>query len=75
MKTPRNPADSSIASVTAGGRTQQWAEGGAPEDLSQVQKTVPTKKARDVFMYFIGAAKERNPAGAMALQERVDNRR
>jgi len=56
-------------------RARQWAEGGAPEDLLQVQKTVPTKKARDVFIYFIGAAKERNPAAAMALQERVDKRR
>ena len=32
---------------------------------------VPT---RDVFIYFISAAKHRNPAAAMALQERVDAR-
>jgi uncharacterized protein YecE (DUF72 family) len=55
-------------------RAQRWAEGGAPEDLPQVQKTVAAKKPRDVFIYFISAAKERNPAAAMALQARVDER-
>ena len=52
-------------------RARQWAEGGAPDDLPHVQKNAAPKKPRDVFIYFISAAKERNPAAAMALQERV----
>jgi uncharacterized protein YecE (DUF72 family) len=55
-------------------RARQWAEGGTPEDLPHVQKTAAAKKPRDVFIYFISAAKERNPAAAMALQERIDKR-
>jgi uncharacterized protein YecE (DUF72 family) len=52
-------------------RLERWAEGGEPEDLPRVDDAAPAKKARDVFVYFISAAKERNPAAAMALRERV----
>ncbi len=53
-------------------RARLWADGGKPDDLPYVQKHVAPKKKRDVFVYFISAAKERNPAAAMALQERLD---
>lgn len=49
-----------------------WAAGGDPADLPHVGATTPTATARDVFVYFISSAKERNPAAAMALQSRVD---
>ena len=49
-----------------------WAKGKAPDDLHYVQKQQPPAKSRDVFIYFISAAKERNPAAAIALRERVE---
>ncbi|MGH8183261.1 MAG: DUF72 domain-containing protein [Rhodanobacteraceae bacterium] len=53
-------------------RARLWREGGEPDDLSRV---VPANgaqaAARDVFIYFISAAKQRNPAAAIALQGRV----
>lgn len=47
----------------------EWAAGGDPVALPHVAAPLPTKAARDVFVYFISAAKERNPAAAMALGE------
>jgi uncharacterized protein YecE (DUF72 family) len=45
---------------------REWSEGKSPKDLPMVGK--PGKPAStDVFVYFISAAKERNPAAAMAL--------
>jgi uncharacterized protein YecE (DUF72 family) len=45
---------------------RDWAQGKAPKDLPAVGK--PSKPAKtDVFLYFIAAAKERNPAAAQAL--------
>jgi uncharacterized protein YecE (DUF72 family) len=52
-------------------RLERWADGGEPEDLPRVGDAAAAKKARDVFVYFISGAKERNPAAAMALRERV----
>lgn len=60
-------------------RARCWADGGEPDDLpriaprghpGQAGKTSATPR-RDVFLYFISAAKERNPAAAMALIERL----
>ena len=49
-------------------RAREWASGGEPGDLRRiVDETLPAKP-RDVFIQFISAAKERNPAAAMALQ-------
>ncbi len=49
-------------------RARQWAAGGEPEDLPRIDAPAsPEGKRRDVFVYFISAAKERNPAAAMAL--------
>jgi uncharacterized protein YecE (DUF72 family) len=48
-------------------RARTWAEGGEPDDLPRVDKAHAAREPRDVFIYFISAAKERNPAAAMAL--------
>ena len=52
-------------------RAQDWAGGKAPPNLDYVQATKPKAHPRDVFLFFIGAAKERNPAAAQALIARV----
>jgi uncharacterized protein YecE (DUF72 family) len=49
-------------------RAQLWAAGGEPDDLPRIEPAgTAAAKPRDVFVYFISAAKERNPAAAMAL--------
>ena len=50
----------------------QWREGGDPAALPHVRARVPDAAPREVYVYFISAAKARNPAAAMALQARVD---
>jgi len=52
-------------------RAHEWARGGDPADLPHVETTATAQQAREVFVYFISAAKERNPAAAMALIERL----
>lgn len=55
-------------------RTRRWAEGAEPADLPRIAKAdADDTGPRDVFVYFIGAAKEHNPAAAMTLQERVND--
>jgi uncharacterized protein YecE (DUF72 family) len=51
-------------------RLRTWAEGGVPGDLKTLAKA-PAATPRDVFAYFISGAKERNPAAAMAMIERL----
>jgi uncharacterized protein YecE (DUF72 family) len=54
------------------GRARLWADGAEPDDLPRVQPATAKQSApRDVFLYFISAAKQRNPAAAIALQRRV----
>lgn len=53
-------------------RARQWAEGQDLPDLPHVAPPLKPQAERDVFIYFISSAKERNPAAAMALQQRVD---
>lgn len=55
------------------GRAATWAEGGDPKDLPHIGKPAPKASARDVFIYFISAAKERNPAAAVALGKLTDS--
>ena len=52
-------------------RARTWAAGGSPADLKTVAPASPGGAERDVFLYVIGGFKERNPAAAMALIERV----
>jgi uncharacterized protein YecE (DUF72 family) len=51
-------------------RARQWAEGSAPEDLPRLAGK-PKRRIRDVFLYVIRGAKTRNPAAAMALNDRL----
>jgi uncharacterized protein YecE (DUF72 family) len=46
-----------------------WAAGGAPEGLRTAAPAAVEKKGRDVFLYVISGAKQKNPAAAMALIE------
>jgi uncharacterized protein YecE (DUF72 family) len=53
-------------------RIRAWAKGGEPADATRLHpKPAPKTKARDCFIYFIAGAKERNPAAAMAMIERL----
>ena len=53
-------------------RARQWAAGGEPADLPRIQPPGTAGGGpRDVYLYFISAAKERNPAAAMALLHRL----
>jgi uncharacterized protein YecE (DUF72 family) len=53
-------------------RAEAWHDGSAPDDLPRVSDgDESTSTPRDVFIYFISAAKARNPAAAMALQGRI----
>ncbi|MFO3703752.1 DUF72 domain-containing protein [Xanthomonas codiaei] len=49
-------------------RIQAWRRGEDPDDLPHIQHPSNARgAAREVFVFFISAAKERNPAAAMAL--------
>ena len=56
-------------------RLRTWAAGGAPEDLPTLTAPDVAPRRRDVFVFFIAAAKERNPAAAMALLRILGARR
>jgi uncharacterized protein YecE (DUF72 family) len=50
-------------------RAATWAAGGEPDDLPRIAPAPKTKDQRDVFVFFISGAKERNPAAAARLLE------
>lgn len=51
-----------------------WEKGEIPEGLPTLAPAAKAGNAsRDVFIYLISGAKVRNPAGAMALQARIDH--
>jgi len=52
-------------------RTRAWARGGDPPVLPHIGQRHAAAGPRDVFVYFIGGAKHRDPAAAMALIERL----
>jgi uncharacterized protein YecE (DUF72 family) len=54
-------------------RASMWASGADPEDLPRAGAANKRSRQtpRDVYIYFIGSAKERNPAAAMSLIERL----
>jgi uncharacterized protein YecE (DUF72 family) len=52
-------------------RAELWVQGDEPEDLPRVEPSTAKRRPRDVFLYFISAAKERNPAAAMALAKKL----
>jgi uncharacterized protein YecE (DUF72 family) len=50
-----------------------WCAGAEPAGLPKVeQNAAPEQAPRDVFMFFISGAKERAPAAAMALRQRLE---
>ena len=51
-------------------RIDEWRSGGDPADLPHLEATAP-RLPREVFVFFIASAKERNPVAAMALLERL----
>ena len=52
-------------------RLKTYASGGVPADLPTLTGAKTEKRPRDVYCFFIFGAKVRNPAGAMAMIERV----
>lgn len=53
-------------------RARTWAAGGEPTGLPRIAPPATAGTGRrDVFVFFISAAKERNPAAAMALHARL----
>jgi uncharacterized protein YecE (DUF72 family) len=48
-------------------RTRSWQQGAAPADLPYLLPDTAARMPREVFLYFISAAKHRNPAAAQAL--------
>ena len=52
-------------------RAREWAGGKVPGDLKAASKEQPKPEARDVYLYVISGHKEKNPAAAMELIERV----
>ena len=52
-------------------RARAWAAGTDPSDLPHVADPLAPDGPREVFVFFISAAKQRNPAAAMALIDRL----
>ena len=52
-------------------RALAWSHGDTPDDLATYAKPLAAKAGRDVYLYVISGFKERNPAAAMALIERL----
>jgi uncharacterized protein YecE (DUF72 family) len=53
-------------------RARQWARGEHPDDLPYMAVNgTPQAAQRDVYVFFISAAKERNPAAAMAMIDKL----
>lgn len=48
-----------------------WAQGGEPTDLPRVEPTKDQGAPKDVFVFFINGAKEKAPAAATALLQRL----
>ena len=53
------------------GRLRDWARGSQPSDLPLLAPAPEHQASREVFAFFISSAKERNPAAAMPLLERL----
>ena len=50
---------------------QVWAQGGEPSDLPQVEAAKDKGAPKDVFVFFISGAKEKAPAAATGLLQRL----
>ncbi|GAB1595333.1 DUF72 domain-containing protein [Lysobacter claricitrinus] len=52
-------------------RAREWARGEEPNDVAHLVEPAATLGKREVFVYFIGGAKQRNPAAAMSMISRL----
>lgn len=52
-------------------RAHIWAAGGEPDGLPRIADPVAPPGDREVYVYFIGGARQRNPAAAMELIARL----
>ncbi|MNV33663.1 hypothetical protein D3C71_1250400 [compost metagenome] len=52
-------------------RAMRWARGEDNPDLPHLAAELPTQPPREVYVLFIGAAKQRNPGAAMALRDQL----
>jgi uncharacterized protein YecE (DUF72 family) len=52
-------------------RARQLAAGTVPQDLEPVAAHAAAKSGRDVYLYVISGFKERDPAAARAIIERL----
>ncbi len=52
-------------------RLQVWSRGADPDDLPRIVEPAASAKPQDIFAYFINGAKERAPAAARAMLERL----
>ncbi len=52
-------------------RARQWSCGEEPHELPRIRSAAAGRAGRDVFIFFINAAKQHNPAAAMALLARL----
>ncbi len=69
-----NPAGYTAEALDAWARrAREWMRGDDPTDLPRVGAAAPASGERDVFVYFINGAKERAPAAAMALLDRLQD--
>lgn len=48
-----------------------WAAGGDPEGLPRIAEPTTVLGEREIYVYFIGGAKQRNPAAAMSMISRL----
>jgi uncharacterized protein YecE (DUF72 family) len=59
--------------LAACAQAQVWRDGSEPSDLPRVEAAQAPTPPRDVFMFFISGAKEKAPAAAMALLQRLSD--
>ena len=52
-------------------RAKLWSEGGEPDDVPRITAPAAPLGQREVYVYFIGGAKQRNPAAAMGMISRL----
>jgi uncharacterized protein YecE (DUF72 family) len=77
MRTQAGQATGYAAKALAGWAdiARRWAAGEDPAELPHLLPAQDAGKPREVFVYFINGAKQRNPAAAMALMAALGKKR
>ncbi len=52
-------------------RAKLWSQGAEPDDVPRITAPAAPLGQREVYVYFIGGAKQRNPAAAMGMISRL----